>query len=89
MDIKQYNVIFVFREWRWRVSNKPVTRVGDRIIRVAQHTEPYRHIVAWCPHCLTYGAPMGETDRVCGNCGKDECRIYEEVLENKEPECQE
>ncbi len=60
--------------------NYRVTRVGDKIVRIAQHEPPKAAIVAWCPHCLTYGGPMGIEDRVCGNCNKDGCRMYREVL---------
>lgn len=59
---------------------KPMTIVDGKIVRKWQHEPPRAAIVAWCPHCLSYGGPMGIDDRVCGNCGKDGCRMYQEVL---------
>lgn len=56
------------------------TVVDGKIVRKWQHEPPTNlAIVAWCPHCLTYGGPMGVDDRVCGNCGKDECKIFQEL----------
>ena len=57
----------------------PMVRVDDKIVCRANHTPPKAAIVAWCPHCLTYGGPMGIEDRICGNCGKNDCRIYQEL----------
>ena len=58
---------------------KNVVVIDGKIIRKWQHEPPIKAIVVWCPHCLTYGGPMGIDDRVCGNCGKNECRMYQEV----------
>lgn len=60
---------------------KPTTVVDGKIVRKWQHQPPQKAIVAWCPHCLSYGGPMGKEDRICGNCGKDGTRIYEEVIQ--------
>ena len=68
---------------------KNVVVIDGKIIQKWRHSPPRGAIVAWCPHCLTYGGPMGIEDRVCGNCGKDGTRMYVEVLGeviNKEPE---
>lgn len=59
---------------------KRVEVIDGKIVRLAEHAPPRAAIVAWCPHCISYGGPMGIEDRVCGNCGKDGCRMYEEVL---------
>lgn len=63
--------------------DSPVTIVDGKIVRKWNHQPPVAAIVAWCPHCLTYGGPMGIDDRICGNCGKGDCRMYQEVLEDQ------
>lgn len=60
--------------------NHPLIRIGDKLVKRANHTPPRAAIVAWCPWCLTYGGPMGETDRICGNCEKNGTRIYKEII---------
>lgn len=61
------------------MEEKRVQVIDGKIVRLNQHTPPIKQIVAWCPHCLTYGGPMGIDDRVCGNCGKNECLMFQEV----------
>lgn len=65
---------------------KRVEVIEGKIVRLANHTPPVKAIVAFCPHCITYGSPMGRDDRVCGNCGKKDLRIYEEVIKEAKEE---
>lgn len=55
--------------------------IDGRIVPKWEHKAPDEaaHIVAWCPHCLSYGGPLSIDDRVCGNCGEADCRMYQEV----------
>ena len=59
---------------------KRTTVIDGKIVRLGQHTRP-KAMVAFCPECLTYGGTMGKHDRVCGNCGKADCHLYEEILD--------
>jgi hypothetical protein len=59
---------------------KNATVINGKIVPKWNHEPPRAAIVAWCPHCLSYGGPMGIEDRICGNCGIGETRMYQEVL---------
>jgi hypothetical protein len=37
-----------------------------------------RAMVAYCRDCGTYGIPKGK-DKICGNCGKTNLRLYREL----------
>ena len=30
----------------------------------------------WCPDCSTWGTPVSELDRICGNCGSESTVLY-------------
>lgn len=81
-DIKWLSEVAV-KNWNTRClvieNGRKSQIINGKIVKLAEHSPPQKVIIAFCPECISYGSPLGEDDRVCGNCGSRDCRIYKEI----------